>query len=482
MTMTERHDNFMARLGVEAYRVGGSVRDEILGRRVKDFDYVVRGVGYAELGRKLLAAGAKPTPITDRNGRALGWRARDGKVDVEITLPRKEVSTGEGHRDFDIVMDPSLSLSEDAKRRDFTFNALYKMVGAPLGVAGVGEVADPTSRGLYDLQHRLICTTHPDSFRDDPLRMLRALRFCSVLGYDFNSETLDQIHEHADAVTGLTTKNHVSGTVFEEMSKLLMGDDAAKALRIAASTGLLGTLFPELAPMIGFEQGSRYHDLTTDEHTFVALGTAAKVEAPLRVRWSLLFHDAGKPEAAWKGPDGRMHYYASKVFDLDNGGEQRLTEDHEIVSERLWREAAGRMNVPAGLRKDVSSLVLNHMVGCTGKVKGSKVRRARVEFGDELLRDLHMHRLCDLSGKGKTNRSMMAHVAEQEAVRRKARQDGVPASVKELKIGGADAVELGLQGAQIGEALRRVLDEVVVDPSEQRLSREWQLTALGRAV
>jgi tRNA nucleotidyltransferase (CCA-adding enzyme) len=481
MTMTERHDNFMARLGVEAYRVGGSVRDEILGRRVKDFDYVVRGVGYAELGRKLLAAGAKPTPITDRNGRALGWRARDGKVHVEITLPRKEISTGPLHTDFEIVMCPNLSLTEDAKRRDFTFNALYKMVGAPRGVAGVGVVADPTSRGLYDLQHRLICTTDPDSFRDDPLRILRALRFCSVLGYDFNSETLDQLHTHADAVTGLTTKNYVSGTVYEEMSKLLMGDDVAKALRIAASTGVLGTLFPELAPMIGFDQGSRYHDMTTDEHTFTALATAAKCEAPLRVRWSLLFHDAGKPDSAWVGTDGRTHYYSTVMQRAPDGVVEVETEDHEVVSERLWRSAAARMNVPRGLRNDVSTLILHHMVGCTGKVKGAKVRRARVQLGDELLRDLHMHRMCDLSGKGNRNRAMLIHVAEQEDARRRAQMYGVPASVKELQIDGKDAQEAGLEGAAIGRALRQVLDEVVVDPSEQRLTREWQLTALRRA-
>jgi tRNA nucleotidyltransferase/poly(A) polymerase len=484
MTMIERNDNFMRSLGVEAYRVGGSVRDELLERRVKDCDYVVRGVGYAELGRKLLAAGAKPSPITDRNGRALGWRARMGTQHVEITLPRKEVSTGAGHRDFDIVMDPNLSLAEDAMRRDFTFNALYKMVG-PAGMGGLGEIADPTSRGLYDLQHRLVATTYPTSFRDDPLRILRAFRFCSVLGYDMASHTQQEVIEHAGAVSGLTAKNYVSGTVYDEMSKILMGEGVAGVLRGMAAGGVLGTLFPELAPMIGFEQGSRYHDLATDEHTFTALETAAKVDAPLRVRWSLLFHDAGKPESSWTGPDGRKHYYASKVFDLDNGGEQRMTENHEDVSERLWRKAAERMNIPRGMREDVATLIRHHMVNCTGKVKASKVRRRRVQFGDEMLCDLHMHRMCDLSGKGNKNRNMLINMAQQEDIRRVSEATRVPASVKELEITGQDAMKLGLQGEQIGTALRAVLDEVAVDPKAANMRREWQLQrleALGRTV
>ncbi len=503
----QRTDDFVASLGVEAYRVGGSVRDEILGRRPKDADYIVRGIEFVNLGGRILKAGGKPSVIKDRERRPLGWRVRVGTQAIEITLPRKEISTGPGHRDFDIVMDPELGLHEDAQRRDFTFNALYKLVAAPEGVGGVGEIADPTSRGLYDLQHKLICTTHPDSFRDDPLRILRALRFASVLGYDLNSETLDQMHEHAAAVTGLMTperkatfreelpdgsvisrkrmpgdtarKASVSGTVFEEMSKLLMGDDVAKALRVAASTGVLGTLFPELAPMIGFEQGSRYHDMTTDEHTFTALETAAKVDAPLRVRWALLFHDAGKPETAWTGDDGKLHYYArnpkDEVIDRFSG---RLNLDHEEQSEWLWRAAAKRMNIPRELREDVATLIRHHMVGCTGKVKGSKVRRMRVQFGDGMAQHMLLHRMCDLSGKGNKNRAMIEHVAEQAKLLFAARDAGVPHTVKDLQVNGRDATELGLQAKQIGAALRAVLDEVVVDPDSQRLSRDWQLRRL----
>ena len=101
-------------------------------------------------------------------------------------------------------MDPSLPLIADAERRDFTINALYRKV-CPAWV-GPSVLVDPTGRGLYDLQHRFLNTTHPDSFRDDPLRILRALRFVSVLGYDLGTNTLDQMREHSHAVNGLTRR------------------------------------------------------------------------------------------------------------------------------------------------------------------------------------------------------------------------------------------------------------------------------------
>ena len=466
MTYLDRIDTWIADLDAETYRVGGSVRDEILGRRCKDADFVVRGVDLADLRVKL--RGLRPDSISTlklRDGRQVGWRVnKKGMGLIEIALPRTEVSTGTGRHDFEIVVDPALPLFEDAKRRDFTFNALYKLIPD-------GPVTDPTGRGLYDLQRKLIHTTHETSFSDDPLRTLRALRFVSTLGYELSSETRKQMEARAADVTGLTQKG-VSGTAFDELCKILMGDNVAEALRLGRDTGVLAVLLPELAPMLGFDQSSRYHDLTTDEHTFKALETAAHVEAPLRVRMALLFHDAGKPEAAWVGPDGRKHYYASHEFH---------TQDHEVVSERLWREAAARLNVPKKLRDEVASIVLNHMVGTSTRSPEVKVRRMRVQFGDDLLRDLFLHRTCDLSGKGvKVAMNHIGHIAKLERIRQEAEASGVPASVKELQVTGFDAQAAGITGQDIGEALRALLDEVVCDPSTKKLDREWQLSRLRR--
>jgi tRNA nucleotidyltransferase/poly(A) polymerase len=471
-------DNFVGNLGVEAYRVGGSVRDEIIGRAPKDADYIVRGVRMGALADLLVSHGCKIAPITARDKAHLGWRtAIKGVGLIEIVLPRVERGTGVG-RDMEITVDHTLSLAADAERRDFTFNALYKGVGDGYPVtAAEGGVSDPTGSGLYDLQHRMIRVTHPNSFKDDPLRILRALRFVSTLDADLADDTYLHMLMLHEAVTGLTVDGHTSGTVYDELSKLLMGQVPAKALRIARDTGVLGIVLPELAPMLGFDQGSRYHDLSTDEHTFKALETAAKVDASLRVRWALLFHDAGKPASAWVGKDGRTHYYATRLI-LDNEA-ILFTEDHEVVSERLWKQAAARMNVPKGIRDDVSVIVRDHMIPVKTKNPGTRARRMRVKYGDDLAHDLLLHRTCDLSGKGvKVALNHIEHIAKLERLRSDAAAIGVPASVKALHVNGKDAMAVGIKGRKIGIVLARILDEVVCEPTDQMLSREWQLKRL----
>ncbi|MFA9272936.1 MAG: hypothetical protein ACEQSX_19750 [Baekduiaceae bacterium] len=477
MTLSERCDNFIrqALLGEEVYRVGGSVRDELLLRRCKDNDYVVRGLAAPALDRKLRAAGAKTSPLRLRGqGPLIGVRAQvKGLGLIEICLPRTEVSTGAGRHDFEILVDPSLPLADDAERRDFTINALYKRVGE------FPDVIDPTGRGLYDLQHRFLNTTHPDSFRDDPLRILRALRFVSVLGYDLGTQTLAQMSEHSHAVNGLTQKG-VSGTAFDELCKLLMGADVARALRIARDTGTLAVLLPELEDMLGFEQDSRYHDLTTDEHTFTALETAAAADASLRVRLGLLFHDCGKPSAAWVGDDGRQHFYG-KTHVEPTSGESYTTLDHEVYSARRWDTAAKRLNVPRALRSDVRTLVADHMVSTRSRVTPARIGRMRAKYGDGLLKDLLLHRACDISGKGEgATAADIRKLGQMEALRVNLAAGNVPASVKDLKIAGFDLQALGASGPDIGRVLREVLDEVISQPDPLRMSREWQIEAAER--
>lgn len=495
MVSIARQDEFIRSLGVEAYRVGGSVRDEILGRTPKDADYIVRGVSLDNLAWCIRdAEGARPKPLVDRQGQQFGWRT--AKQGIEISLPRTEWNDGSGRR-MGIRVDPRISLAVDAQRRDFTFNALYKPITVPFSERARMDtygVRDPTGTGLHDLQHRIIRTTHPDSFRDDPLRMLRALRFLSTLDADLAETTRMEMFNHAGRAGELTHKGFTSGTVFDEFSKLLMGQKPGTALRESVLTGVLPHAMPELAEMIGFEQGSRYHDLTTDEHTFVAIDTAAHVDAPLRVRWALLFHDAGKPESAWVGIDGNRHYYATTG--AYNQGKYGIagpqvpeygevpkdlfidTEDHEAISERLWRAAAKRMGVERRFTDDVATIIREHMVSIKTRAPSVKVARMRVKLGDELLRDLYLHRMCDLSGKGsgKVAQDQIRHIAMLEGTRVGQQQAKVPTSVKDLAIGGEDVKHL--EGRERGEALRRVLDEVVCDPTTKKLHREWQLSRI----
>lgn len=468
MRYIDRVDNYMAGLfGPDVYRVGGGVRDEILGRKPKDGDYVVTGRDLPTLMRDLSKAGARPTLIKDRAGHKLGYRINPkGLGLIEIVLPRAErkADTGAGNErhNFEIVVDPNLPLAEDAVRRDFTFNAIYKRVAT-------GEIVDPLD-GVGSLNAGDIETTHERSFADDPLRILRAIRFVSVLGFEPTSNTWSQMMDHSPAMAGGLTDKGVSGTVLDEINKTLMGDNVAAALRLARDTGALTQIFPELAPIIGFEQESAYHDMTVDEHTFLALDAAARMDATLRVRWALLFHDSGKPESAWRGEDGRLHYYKPK--DCDD------FVDHADVGSAKAQIALARLNADRKLRRDVPKLIEKHMLPLQGKVKPTKIRLMRVEFGDDLLADLFKHRLADCMGKGSVTLDDINSLAHMEAIRQEAEDQGIPASAKDLKdaglIDGRDLLAMGLEGEQISKVLAQLLHEVVSQPKLGE--REWLLT------
>ncbi len=465
MRTTDRTDNFVSTLGFEAYRVGGSVRDEMLGRRSKDADYVVRA-SLDDLYRRLRKTGSKPVPMDDRRGRRLGYRVRPrGLPEIEIVLPRAERKVADGgigneRHAFDIVVDPTLPLKDDAVRRDFRINAIYKNVET-------GETMDPID-GVIDLTDKTIRTTHPNSFADDPLRIMRALRFVSALGFDLSEETFAQMKQHAPAMAAGLTDKGVSGTALDELCKLLMGDNAAKALRYARDTGALVSLIPELGPMVGFG-GGPYHDFTVDEHTFVAIDAAARMGCSLVVRMALLFHDAGKPEVAWTDDDGFLRFYGKDG-----------SEDHAVASARIYRKVMKRLNADRKLIRDGSILVENHMVPLSMKVKATKVRKWRCQFGDEMLADLFKHRLADCMGKGTISYEAISSIARMEKIREDAVAAGVPASAKDLKdkglISGNDLIDMGIEGAKIGKVLETLLHEVVSQP--ERAEREW---LLGRA-
>lgn len=470
MSYLDRTNEFVTSLGAEAFLVGGAVRDKLMDprRKVKDADYVIR-MGMDDLKMALRKSNATFGPLALRSGKVIGYRAtKHGIGAVEIALPRIERKVPQKFGDlnerqqFEIVVDPSVPLEQDAVRRDFTINAIYQN-------AATGEIVDPLE-GQNDLAQKLIRVTHKDSFADDPLRILRALRFVSVLGFDLEPDTYVFMGTDANAVTGLTAKG-VSGTALVEFEKILMGRHVAKALRLARDTGVLASFIPELAAMLGFNQGNPNHDMTTDEHTFTALDFAARAGLNFRTRVALLFHDAGKPQSAWRGEDGFLHFYENVKLG---------TEDHAVISARLLRRFLKRVNADNKLLRDAPIIVLRHMVPLTMKVKPTKIRKWRIELGDALLEDLLKHRLADCMGKSAVDYEAMKSIARMEKIREEAVAAGVPASAKDLKdaglIDGHDLIEIGVEGHKIGKVLETLLHEVVSDPS--RMDRDW---LLGRA-
>jgi tRNA nucleotidyltransferase (CCA-adding enzyme) len=385
---------------------------------------------------------------------------------IELAPPRKEVSTGPGRHDFEIVADPSLSVEADMRRRDFTVNAMARRLAD-------GTIVDPLN-GRADLERRLLRTVSPTSFAEDPLRLVRALRFVSQLDFDLDEHTLRQMRAEAASVK-LVSGERIGGGIaadgLGELSKLLLGTHPATALRLARDTGVLVQMLPEFERAIGFDQESRYHSLTVDEHTFAVVQAAADLERSLAVRLAALFHDLGKPDAAWRGTDGRLHYYAKHGY---------AERSHEQIGCDLARGALLRLRYPNALRDRVVRIVRYHMFQ-VGKADAVRARRFLLKHGDELAFELVDHKEADYRGKpgpgGLPPVEDLEDLARfRQMLERERRQ---PHRLSDLAIDGNDLRELGFRpGPELGRVLRELLHDVVEDPA--RNSRDV-LIGLARA-
>ncbi len=431
------------------------MRDALLGRQAKDADFLVPGVDIDGLRAALAPHGR--TDLLIVAGRAVGVRffprerepRRLAPAGIELAPPRREVSTGPGRHDFEIVVDPEASVEEDLQRRDFTINAMARRLST-------GEVVDPLG-GRADLERLILRTVSPRSFAEDPLRLVRGLRFVSQLNLDPDEQTLAQMRQEAASVTHVSGERIGGGLRADgmgELSKLLLGAHPAKALRLARDTGVLVQVLPEFEAAIGFQQESRHHALTVDEHTFQVVQAAVELGLPLRVRLAALFHDVGKPHVAWRGTDGRLHYYAKP------GRSQR---SHEQVSAQLASAALARLRYPTTLRTRVTRIVRGHMID-PGRGGAVRARRLLARYGEELLLDLLDHKHADLLGKGGAPiEADLARLARfRELVLEQRRQ---PHRIADLAIDGNDLIGLGYRpGPAIGQTLARLLEQVVTDP------------------
>lgn len=429
--------NNLIAAGLDACLVGGAVRDQLLGKPAKDEDYLVAGISHAGLRAAIVPYVGTIEDLVVA-GRNVGIRA-DG---VEIVPPRREVSTGPGHTDFAIIADKSVSVAADLARRDFTCNAIAQSLAT-------GAYVDPFG-GIADIRAGILRTVSPQSFRDDPLRILRGLTRISKDGLAPTAATMAQMSAYAAGISNLSSER-----IQAELDKILMGDHVASALRIARDTGVLGAFLREFLPCIGFQQESKYHDLTLDEHIIQAIQAASDSGASLRVRLALLLHDCGKPSSAWTGKDGRLHYYANAAL-----GKQ----DHAVIGARMAKAALTRLRYPVKMVRDVETLVGAHMLQPTNKP--AKIRRLRAKFGDELLAELFAHRRADCAGKD--GNADTCTLDRMENLHAQSRATGEATTLSQLAISGRDLTALGIHGRAVGSTLAALLEHVLGDPAQNR--------------
>lgn len=372
-----------------AYVVGGSVRDALLGREVKDFDLEVFGIGYGELTGALKRWGR-----VDVVGRSFGvakLSMKDGEQ-YDFSLPRRDSKAGPGHRGFDVEVDPEIPLEEASARRDFTFNAL-------LYDPRRDEILD-FHGGVADLRNRRLRHTGP-AFVEDPLRVLRGMQFVGRFDLETDPETVELCRSMAGMHGELAMER-----VREEWWKWAAKSVApGRGLRFLEETGWLRH-YPELAGLLGVEQDAEWHPegdaWVHTQHCLDALVTLpewGEATETTRVVWALavLLHDTGKATHTRR--------------ELREGRERVVSPGHDAAGGPLAEAFLGRLKPPNATVARVVPLVLNHMVHlerCTPRA----VRRLARRLEPASIRDLAVVMTADGSGRPPKPRGETAFVRE----------------------------------------------------------------------
>lgn len=409
----------------ELWLVGGAVRDELLGRpEPSDFDLVTeRSSG--ELARFLYDKGlsALPPVTYARFGTAL---VRVAGANIELATARKE-SYAPDSRKPDV--EPA-TLLEDARRRDFTVNALMRNLHS-------GELRDLLGIGLDDLQAKVLRTPlDPEAtFRDDPLRMLRAVRFVWTLGFQPTEGLYEAIGRERQRLEIVSAER-----IRDEFVKMLLLPAAADALEDLRRTGLLAVFAPELDAMKGVEQGG-YHHLDVWDHTLLAVRNAGAGDLTLSL--ATLLHDLGKPATR----------------SIDAKGAARFFQ-HETVGAQMARELLDRLRFSHDAIEPVALLVKNHMRLQTAKeLSASAARRLVRDLGDQL------ERLLALVEADAGALKPGVKVMDVAAVRKRLEEvrTSTPASMLESPLSGSEIMALtGLpEGPEIGRVKAMLLEKVL---------------------
>lgn len=409
--------------GFEAFLIGGSVRDYLMGLPVGDIDVTTNATPYEVedvfKDYNVIETGIKHGTVTV---------LLEGEP-VEITTYRSEGEYSDNRHPDSVEF--SRSLRDDVIRRDFTVNGVaYSFENGFCDlVGGIEDINNGIIRCIGDAETR---------FREDALRIMRALRFSSVLGFTIEENTKIAIRKCKELL-----KNISAERIREETVKLICGKNAYEVL--GEFSDVLGVILPEIKPLIGFEQINRHHIYDVYTHTLKAM---TKSRPSKTIRLALLFHDIGKPACASFDEKGEMHFYS-----------------HPKKSAEITENIMTRLRFDNDTKNKVVTLVEFHDSPIT--VQGGnypdrrRIKRIMSQIGEELIYDLIEIKRCDNSAQnpdyyrgdefyGKTLEMIDEIIGGKECF-----------SVKDLKINGNDLLRMGYKGKEIGETLRICLDGVI---------------------
>ena len=421
--------------GHDAYVVGGSVRDALRGVDPHDWD-VTTDATPDQIQRVFTRS-----LYNNRFGTVV---VRSGEHEVEVTTYRVEAEYSD-HRRPDAVAFTA-SLKEDLARRDFTMNA---MAWCPARGGKPGELIDPFD-GRNDLAARLLrAVGDPDErFKEDALRMLRAVRFATLLGLQIETRTFDAILRNAPLTASLSGER-----IQQELVKMLGAPKPSVALQLLSDTGVLAVICPELEECKLTPQEKAAAE-NVFEHLLATVDATPAHDIELRLAG--LFHDIGKPETF---SDGHFH-------------------QHEFVGEAKARAILRRWKFDKETVSEVAHLIRHHMFWYQTEWSGSAVRRFMNKVGIENIPALFALRRADNIGSGAREPKMYALEALWQRVQEEIHQANA-FSLRDLRIDGNDLrSELGVpQGKEIGRVLNALFERVLDDPA---LNTRETLLALAK--
>lgn len=411
----------------EAYVVGGCVRDAIMKRSVSDYD---------------ITTSAPPSRVEEllkENGiKYIETGLKHGTVTAIINHAQYEITTFRTDGEYRDNRHPEsvsfvTDIKEDLSRRDFTVNAIAfnEKEGFIDLFGGIDDIKNKTIRAVGDGDIR---------FREDALRIMRALRFSSQLSFDIENETAQAIFRNKELL-----RNIANERIYQELIKLLMGENCEKVL--LEYREVIAVIIPELAPSFDFEQHNKWHLFDVYTHSVKSVQYCPEKDY---MRLAMLLHDIGKPHCKTTDKNGCDHFYSHA---------QIGAEIAEIILKRL--------RASNEIQHRVKTLIENHSNYLSHKPSVIK-KRMRV-IGEDMIFDFIDFQIADLKSHNMEYAQNEINALEEilhitnEIINKKE-----PFSIKELDINGFELMQLGLQGKEISKMLELLLSEVIANPEKNK--------------
>lgn len=393
-------------LGYEIYIIGGFVRDSILQRQNKDYD-LCTNMPFEYINEIV----PNFTIMRENEHRNTGVVRING-IDIEISMLR------------------GMNLYEDLLNRDFTINSI--------ALDSDGKIIDLLN-GQNDLESKIImlCDKSGIAFENDPLRILRAIRFASILEFEIDANTYNHMLNKKHLLNNVACER-----VLIELNKIIMCDNPGNIIR--KYFDIFSVVIPELLDIKGVFQNNPYHIYDVFEHTMISLNSSEK---NLALRYAILFHDMGKKDTKTTDKEGIDHFYG-----------------HPKISTEKFIKFARRMKMDKDSSERIKKLIFFHEVTLSEQSKG--INKFLQLFGIEDINLLFDMKLCDILGQNLEKSDRIEFLNRLREMYEKYIKSSPVLKIKDLDINGKDLINMNFEGKIIGEILKDVLDQV----SEEKLN------------